>query len=527
MIQPQLFVASCDVVILLDCCFAGQAVRARTAPNVELLAATDKDQFTPTGTGLSPSFTKILMREMKAMMAADGLVTLPALQRRMAEHRAGLKKQPFHVSLTADKEAGAIKLSRLGNPGAGDNTVEAAISFNSIYLKLSLFDDVDLTSLSSLVRWLTKDSPTSIRNIQLVDQTLSDAREATDLTKSLLEGGLQSTGKFLHLLSEQGQQEIHRLFSDLKSALSEPGHDQLPTPDITSVVKDIKERSNKLVDFVSDSLAAMDRTSLEALRITPSAASLQDLRSRIAMRLTLIDDDPSGDSIRVDFGDTASADQRLRRGNRRGDPVLVEYVYYDASDGDAHQSMWRQVSRVSALHLEPKSSAFRMLQGLGFSHETLCGPRFGFIYALPQELKERMYSPLSDLVMQVKTVPLDMRIQLASSICDAVLHFHSIGWYHKNLNSDNIILFAAADGANELTSAYWDWSNPYLIGFDCSRPSDAETRHTIDFSAKNNIYRHPDRWGRPVRFEKHHDLYALVRILCLHHHLLLLLPVAV
>jgi hypothetical protein len=27
---------------------------------------------------------------------------------------------------------------------------------------------------------------------------------------------------------------------------------------------------------------------------------------------------------------------------------------------------------------------------------------------------------------------------------------------------------------------------------------------------KDKIYRHPERWGNPRRFERHHDLYALV-----------------
>ena len=56
----------------------------------------------------------------------------------------------------------------------------------------------------------------------------------------------------------------------------------------------------------------------------------------------------------------------------------------------------------------------------------------------------------------------------------------------------------------------YEFRQPYLIGFDCSRPSEAETWSATDFNAENNMYRHPDRWGRPSRFERHHDIYALV-----------------
>ncbi len=268
----------------------------------------------------------------------------------------------------------------------------------------------------------------------------------------------------------------------------------------------MKEASSNLVAFVADSLSGLDATMLYEVRAAGSFA--QDLKSRIAMRLALIDENSPDNYIRVDFGDNTQAGQRLRLGKRSGQLVLVEYINYE--DGDKH--IKQQVRRVSVLHSVAKAPAFRSLHGLGFLQETLVGPRFGMVYALPDALRDRQFKPLSDLIANEKLVALDVRAKCASSLCDAVLHLHSIGWFHKSIRSDNILIFSkTSEGQSGLPTA-WDFENPYLIGFDCSRPADAETRHTVDFATRNNIYRHPDRWGRPAQFENYHDLYALVGV---------------
>ena len=58
-----------------------------------------------------------------------------------------------------------------------------------------------------------------------------------------------------------------------------------------------------------------------------------------------------------------------------------------------------------------------------------------------------------------------------------------------------------------------DISNPYLFGFEYMRMQDAGTNLEADDSLERDLYRHPDRWGKPkVRFEKAHDVYALVNL---------------
>lgn len=502
------------MVIILDCCFAGQAARARPSQRVELLAATDKDQFTPTGTGKWPSFTKVLMKELEEMMAEDGVVTIPALHRRMVEARAGLRKQPFHVSLSGD---GIIKLVRLELPTDGMAGPSLLNPPSALYLRLSLFHDLDFGTSTSLIKWMTKDSPPAIDDIQLVDQALSDAKEATDISKGLLGQDSSGGGKLLPYLSDEGRQEAHRLWHDLKATLSKPIPTHPTDSDVINAINNFRHKSEDLVSFVTDSLTRLNIDTLYNLESDKSSVT-ERLRKSIAMRLTLLNETLSDDDIRINFTDAAQDNQRLRLGRVDGKAVLVEYFYYDNTDRDQFALNLKHVRRIAALHAEAKSQDFRCLTGLGFFHENLHGSRFGFAYAIPDELRGRPFCFLSELITTIKIVPLELRAKVASRLCEALLQLHSIGWYHKNVKSDNVLVFGKSSSATNSggkSFTYWDLENPYIIGFDCSRPLDAETRGTIDFSIKNNIYRHPERWGRPTTFQRYHDLYALVRILYL------------
>nr|RBQ91842.1 hypothetical protein FVER53263_20965 [Fusarium verticillioides] len=482
-IQPQLFLSLGDVAIILDCCYAGQAARPHTSHKIEFLAATDKDNWTPTGMKKWPSFTKVLMREMNLAMSNEGLVTLAALQSRMVIAEAGLKRQPFLVSLSGDASEGPIKLTRLTNGDKASELVPQTVSqsINSVYLRLCLFDPLDGSMLPSLLRWLTRDSPASVEDIQLIDRVTSQAQEISKMGAYVCEAAYeQERTEALSFLSQEGRTEAQRLLAELKLAVFASGDAFSVRPGTShAALEGLRAASSKLVDFLGDSLATMDTCTLSNLGDTGSTA-FEDIRSKIAMRLTLLDDEKVlGNPTRVSFSDTASLNQRIRHGTQAGRDVLVEYIYYLDEDPDACGRMSHQIKRIIALLTESKSPAFRCFEISGFTHETLFGPRFGLVHLIAERFKDRRWIPLTELIGQVKYVPLDRRMRLAEIICEAILHLHSIGWYHKNIKSENIILFDLPEGDGSSSSANkWDFENPFLVGFDCSRTqSDGGDRH--------------------------------------------------
>ncbi|KAI1503801.1 hypothetical protein F5X99DRAFT_406800 [Biscogniauxia marginata] len=514
-IQPQFLSADCDVVIFLDCCYAGQAVRTRISHRVEFLAATDKDQFTPIGKGEYPSFTKVLVREMKRMLEDHGVVTIPSLQRCMVGVKSGLRKQPFYVPLSEKDPQDPVNAVRLTRWERIDHLETYSVLPESpterafFELRLRLTHPIDRNGTKGLVNWVTKNSPHIIDDIEVVDKGISETRATINLAHQLGRSNYDGLPSHRPFLPDPAQQKINELLEDLNESILTSIPEAIGDIESIKVFNDIKEKSAKISNFINSCLTSLDGESCAILR-KQDLSSIEDLRNQISMRLTLLDDDTDRNPIRVSFKSLAQSNQRIRIGQVEDRTVVVEYFSYDATTKDSYTKASRQVAKVSALLSEPKDSTFRTLPGVGFTHDTNHGPRFGMVYDLPENRDGLNFCFLSDVISKTKFVPLDIRCRLSLALCEAVMRLHSIGWFHKGIKSENVIFPCSPNAKDgQLCDSLQDLEQPFLIGFDCSRPEDAETWATVDFNTAANIYRHPDRWGRPSRFERHHDLYAL------------------
>src|SRR6202000_610809 len=78
MIQPALVSSESDVLIVLDCCYAGQAARDRRMHRnkVLLLAAASMGQMVPGVGGQRKSFTQGLLSEMSLMLDQEAEVSI-------------------------------------------------------------------------------------------------------------------------------------------------------------------------------------------------------------------------------------------------------------------------------------------------------------------------------------------------------------------------------------------------------------------------------------------------------------------
>lgn len=100
---------------------------------------------------------------------------------------AGLYRQFFAISLSGDHSAEPIKPAKLRNLDDWHVKVERPTPAVSLQFKLSLFAPLDSEAASSLIRWMTRDSPTSIENIHFADQALTEANESSQLCNQLLD----------------------------------------------------------------------------------------------------------------------------------------------------------------------------------------------------------------------------------------------------------------------------------------------------------------------------------------------------
>ena len=169
-------------------------------------------------------------------------------------------------------------------------------------------------------------------------------------------------------------------------------------------------------------------------------------------------------------------------------------------------------SLVTILRLGVKT--FRVLNCHGF-YET--SDHYGLVYQLPSWVIVDEFlqcESLGNILMhdqyaQLLANNLDNRLVLAKALATTMYHLHSVQWVHKSFNPDNILLFGrkAANGG-----AQFDWSRPYVVGFDASRANLGHSdKLPTSLRWENRVYTHPDRQreGNLPRFHKLYDLYSL------------------
>lgn len=124
--------------------------------------------------------------------------------------------------------------------------------------------------------------------------------------------------------------------------------------------------------------------------------------------------------------------------------------------------------------------------------------------------------------------PLADRYSIANSLALTVLNIHGSLWIHKNIWSHGILLFlqdkngstyplgatTEISGPTPTIAATKDGAKPRLLAFlgdwGYSRRIDGFTDMNVDFDIEANLYRHPERQGKPKRqFSRIHDIYAL------------------
>ncbi|RAL13534.1 uncharacterized protein BO97DRAFT_388770 [Aspergillus homomorphus CBS 101889] len=133
----------------------------------------------------------------------------------------------------------------------------------------------------------------------------------------------------------------------------------------------------------------------------------------------------------------------------------------------------------------------------------------GFINAVDRESKRPLKRP-----------SLNDRFSMAHCLAITLLNVHASKWVHKNVWSRGILLFlqtpAGVRASGLQAHRLLNTPNPqqrilaYLSDWGYARSEQQGTDMRADFEAEPNLYRHPDRQGRPTRqFQRRHDIYAL------------------
>ncbi|KAK0726153.1 hypothetical protein B0H67DRAFT_572424 [Lasiosphaeris hirsuta] len=192
-----------------------------------------------------------------------------------------------------------------------------------------------------------------------------------------------------------------------------------------------------------------------------------------------------------------------------GRPYLqdtCEYKLPSISDGIDNQTRSR-LNGLAALLQQPKEQIFRIPKCIGWKYLPSTKD-IAFIFESPGNPHASQPQSLLHLLSMPEFKPtLQAKFQLAYSLAKSISQLQMVQWLHESLRSENILFFPPPQGGSPDTVAL---SEPWVFGFDFSRPENFFSYGFADSEPERDIYRHPERQGNPTAmFSKWHDIYSL------------------
>ncbi|KAF5694899.1 hypothetical protein FDENT_794 [Fusarium denticulatum] len=184
----------------------------------------------------------------------------------------------------------------------------------------------------------------------------------------------------------------------------------------------------------------------------------------------------------------------------QGDTVLIEEKRVQPR---MKSKLKPRVEALVRLLSQPPTPSFQTFPCLGYTEEQ---GGFRLVFSFPPGT-DKPPSLLSVLSKSSGPLPdVGMRLRLAAQVCQTLLSFHTAGWLHKDMRSENILLSSPTS-----RSPIDHLGRPYLCGFSFARqgsPTEISEQPSEDLS--RDIYRHPKALGEPSdSFERYMDAYSL------------------
>lgn len=199
--------------------------------------------------------------------------------------------------------------------------------------------------------------------------------------------------------------------------------------------------------------------------------------------------------------------------------ILIEWKEYDVSWQEEHGTELKETMDTLVNLLDPEVTPRkgvnkeRVLNCVGYFHQQL-NRRFGFVYSLNSlgtvgdTMSMRLYScnnviRMTDPTEYPESIRPDLGaiFQLAKDLASCLLAFHIAGWFHKNISSHSVLVFAPTP-----ESVHEHVASAVLAGFNDSRPEASGV--TLGPRQELEHYYHPlYRYGE--RFKQTFDYFSL------------------
>ncbi|MCJ1353934.1 MAG: hypothetical protein MMC33_003921 [Icmadophila ericetorum] len=207
-IQPTLYHAQGDVLVILNCCHAALKTRGTKTGKMEVLAACGAGSRVPQPGRVS--FTSVLIREMRKCLKAGDVINVSRLTRHLWADKTepALTVTQVYFDLSQHDQR-SIVLKPLERPGFAKKQ-RSTSSF--VFLKVPLQEDLTGRQIAD---WLKSFPPEVIQDVNIEALVLKARRlEGLKCREALFPGSI------LGKLSESAQLEIRRMNSGLSQVIS-------------------------------------------------------------------------------------------------------------------------------------------------------------------------------------------------------------------------------------------------------------------------------------------------------------------
>ncbi len=523
-----------EILLLLDCCFAAQAARAnqnRAIPaNVELVAACAMGVKTrPPG---RHSFTTHLIKQLRGSLNTTGSAKISDIVNMLAHRDSEYSETPVHFSGLGDGRSTVCLEPFDANPAT---EIEAKREAAWLTLRVSLRDVLSDTVISDIVRWL-KAHPTRKVSRLTIESVVQSANDLGHFIHD--EGRARTSGPRFDHLPTSAKHDVLTVWNDFRSLLAALATQLRSQYSLEGGETQVQDQGSGQVDGILRgplvTLLELENgiVSLQGI-LQRSIMALPDLNEKRASLLEAIEDTAMQDLGFVpllnrrlkarfpsDLEDLMKTDHIVKAaptelkvfrslikeelqdlGN-----VLVEYKNYDKETNPAGNTkrLEQHIQTLADLLKIQGPPDFHTLPCTGWFHDQK-EARLGLVFQNPvgyddfKSLRELIQMPGSS-----QRPTLAQRFLIVKNVGEALLKWHiSANWVHQGIASHNIYFFKPKN------SASFDYSNPYLCGFEFSRPSDGISLSVCVEDFEQNVYRHPTRQGAPSKYHtKKHDLYS-------------------
>ena len=200
--------------------------------------------------------------------------------------------------------------------------------------------------------------------------------------------------------------------------------------------------------------------------------------------------------------------------------VVAEYIYKAYSENlidEEIQMIGDATQELASVLYRSNPEQTRILKCDGYFHDPRTR-RFGLIYELPPSRSwvvdsagEPRILSLRELLNRVPHFPLNHRLRFCCDVAQAVLYVHLVGWVHKSIRPDNILVFDEESDLPPRRRFPHALPSPYLAGFEYARSVKSLSDRKSDAEWHVNIYRHPKRQllEQNAEYTMAHDIYSL------------------